>query len=78
METFLWPEHISINTIPINVAVKFGINLIIWGENSQDEYGGPESSQRKELTWEWLLQFAGFVGLRISDIEGMYGLREKT
>ena len=70
-----WPEHISINTIPINIAVKYGINLIVWGENSQDEYGGPEKAAiSKELTWEWLLQFAGFVGLRISDIEGMYGL----
>ncbi len=73
-----WPEHISINTIPINVAVKFGINLIIWGENSQDEYGGPEKAAKaKELTWEWLLQFAGFVGLRVSDVEGMYGLEKK-
>ncbi len=70
-----WPEHISINTIPINIAVKYGINLIVWGENSQDEYGGPEKAAiSKELTWEWLLQVAGFVGLRISDIEGMYGL----
>lgn len=73
-----WPEHISINTIPINVAIKFGINLIIWGENSQNEYGGLEKAAKaKELTWDWLLQFAGFIGLRVSDIEGMYGLEKK-
>ena len=30
------------------MAVKFGINLIIWGENSQDEYGGPEKQPKKK------------------------------
>ena len=35
-----WPEHISINTMPVRVAVQYGIKLIIWGENSQNEYGG--------------------------------------
>ena len=59
-----WPEHISINTIPIRVAVQYGIKLIIWGENSQNEYGGPASASDSDIkTWEWLLQFAGFVGL---------------
>lgn len=73
-----WPEHISINTIPITIALKYDINLIIWGENSQNEYGGPDNAAKaRELTWEWLMQFAGFVGLRISDIEGMYGLEKK-
>ena len=73
-----WPEHISINTIPINVAVRYGINLIFWGENSQNEYGGTEkAANAKELTWEWLLQFADFAGLRISDVEGLYNLEKK-
>jgi len=73
-----WPEHISINTIPITIALKYDINLIIWGENSQNEYGGLDNAAKaRELTWEWLMQFAGFVGLRISDIEGMYGLEKK-
>jgi N-acetyl sugar amidotransferase len=73
-----WPEHISINTIPITIAIKYDINLIIWGENSQNEYGGLDNAAKaRELTWEWLMQFAGFVGLRISDIEGMYGLEKK-
>ena len=73
-----WPEHISINTLPITIAIKYDINLIIWGENSQNEYGGLDNAAKaRELTWEWLMQFAGFVGLRISDIEGMYGLEKK-
>ena len=73
-----WPEHISINTIPITIALKYDINLIIWGENSQNEYGGLDNAAKaRELTWEWLMQFAGFVGLRVSDIEGLYGLEKK-
>lgn len=73
-----WPEHIGINTIPIRVAVQYGIRLVIWGENSQDEYGGPAAaSESKVLTWEWLTQFAGFVGLRVSDVIGMEGISEK-
>tara|TARA_X000000950_G_C13804210_1_gene614881 strand:+ start:143 stop:1264 length:1122 start_codon:yes stop_codon:yes gene_type:complete len=73
-----WPEHISINTIPIRVAVQYGIKLIIWGENSQNEYGGPASASDSDIkTWEWLLQFAGFVGLRTSDLIGVDGLRKR-
>lgn len=73
-----WPEHISINTIPIRVAVQYGIKLIVWGENSQNEYGGPAAATESNvLTWEWLLQFAGFVGLRVSDVIGMEGIEKK-
>lgn len=73
-----WPEHISINTIPIRVAVQYGIKLIVWGENSQNEYGGPAAATESNvLTWEWLLQFAGFVGLRVSDVIGMEGITKR-
>lgn len=73
-----WPEHISINTIPIRVAVQYGIKLIVWGENSQNEYGGPAAATESNvLTWEWLLQFAGFVGLRVSDVIGMEGISKR-
>ena len=37
----MWPNHIGIFTIPIMFAVKFNIPLVVWGENSQQEYGGP-------------------------------------
>jgi N-acetyl sugar amidotransferase len=36
---FQWPEHIGIFTIPVQIAVKFQIPLIIWGENPELEYG---------------------------------------
>jgi len=64
-----WPEHISIFTIPVIFAVKFNIKLIIWGENSQNEYGGPASSvDNNILDRNWLENFGGLIGLRESDI----------
>ena len=33
-----WPEHVSIFTVPVRIAVQFNIQLIIWGENPQHEY----------------------------------------
>jgi len=73
-----WPEHISINTVPVRAAVQFGVPLIVWGENSQNEYGGPASARESNvLTWEWLLQFAGFIGLRTSDVIGQEGITKK-
>lgn len=64
-----WPEHISIFTVPIIFAVKFNIKLIIWGENSQNEYGGPASSvDNYILDRSWLENFGGLIGLRESDI----------
>jgi N-acetyl sugar amidotransferase len=64
-----WPEHISIFTIPVIFAVKFNIKLIIWGENSQNEYGGPASSvDNYILDRNWLENFGGLIGLRESDI----------
>ena len=38
-----WPEHVGIFTAPIRVAVNYNVPLLIWGENSQFEYGGPAS-----------------------------------
>lgn len=33
------PMHMGIFNIPMNVALKFDIPLVIWGENSAQEYG---------------------------------------
>lgn len=64
-----WPEHVGIFTIPVRAAVQFGVPLIIWGENSQNEYGGPAAaSENNILTRRWLEEFGGLLGLRVSDI----------
>jgi len=74
----MWPNHIGIFTIPINIAAKFKIPLIIWGENPQQEYGGPlESIKRNKLTRRWLEEFGGLLGNRIQDMIGVDGLTAK-
>ena len=63
-----WPEHIGIFTAPVRVAVNYNIPLIIWGENSQFEYGGPAAqSENNFLDRNWLEQFQ-MLGHRISDV----------
>jgi len=74
----MWPNHIGIFTIPVMIAVKFGIQLIVWGENSQQEYGGPlESIHNKVLNRRWLEEFGGLLGNRIQDMVGVEGITEK-
>ena len=46
-----------------------GIRLIIWGENPQDEYGGPGAESKNHvLDRRWLEEFGGLLGLRVSDL----------
>ncbi len=75
----MWPNHIGIFTIPVMVAVKFNIPLIIWGENPQQEYGGPnlDSVKNRILNRKWLEEFGGLLGNRIQDMVGVQGLTEK-
>jgi N-acetyl sugar amidotransferase len=73
-----WPEHVLIFTTPVRVAVNFGIPLIIWGENSQNEYGGPASNARDTvLTRRWLEEFGGLLGLRVTDLVAQDGIEPK-
>ena len=64
-----WPEHLGIFTIPVRAAVQFNVPLIVWGENSQNEYGGPAASQdSKYLDRRWLEEFGGLLGMRVTDL----------
>jgi len=73
-----WPEHVSIFTIPVRVAVQYKVPLIIWGENSQHEYGGPAAAaENKVLNRRWLEEFGGLLGLRVADLIGLEGIERK-
>ena len=49
------PMHMALFAIPLNVALKFGIPLVVWGENSAFEYG---SAKEEHAGWrmsaDWL------------------------
>ncbi len=73
-----WPEHVGIFTIPVRAAVQFNVPLIVWGENSQNEYGGPASAAENSiLNRRWLEEFGGLLGMRVTDLIGMEGLESR-
>lgn len=73
-----WPEHVGIFTIPVRAAVQYNVPLIIWGENSQNEYGGPAAAaENNVLTRRWLEEFGGLLGMRVTDLIGQEGIEPK-
>ena len=73
-----WQNHLGIFTTVPKMAVNFNIPLIIWGESPQIEYGGPATSKtRNTLDRQWLEEFGGLLGNRISDMIGVDGLTQK-
>lgn len=73
-----WPEHAGIFTVPVRAAVHYNVPLIIWGENSQNEYGGPASvAENNILDRRWLEEFGGLLGLRVTDLIGVDGIEPK-
>jgi N-acetyl sugar amidotransferase len=73
-----WPEHVGIFTIPVRAAVQYNVPLIVWGENSQNEYGGPAAAAGNNvLNRRWLEEFGGLLGMRVSDLIGMDGIEAR-
>ena len=74
-----WPEHVGIFTIPVSISTRYNIPTIIWGENSQNEYGSPDetSASSHKLDRRWLEEFGGLNGFRVNDLIGLEGITEK-
>lgn len=52
------PMHMALFNIPLTIAARFGIPLVVWGENSAFEYGGTEKEQKGfRLDGRWLKRF---------------------
>ena len=73
-----WAEHITIFTIPVRLSCQLKIPLIIWGENSQNENGGPKDKENSiELNRGWLEEFGGLLGLRTDDLPDFLNISHK-
>lgn len=49
------PMHMALFAIPIRLAVDFAIPLVVWGENPQLEFGGPEADRlATDLDLAWI------------------------
>ena len=74
------PMHMALFAIPLTVAARFGIPLVVWGENSAFEYGGrEEESQGFALTDDWLARHGVTHGTTAQDwIDGELSEKDLT
>lgn len=62
------PMHMAIFNIPLKIAVKFDIPLVIYGENSAMEYGSPKEKLKGfSLDDAWLKRFGVMHGTTAKD-----------
>jgi len=62
------PMHLALFNIPLKIAVKFEIPLVVWGENSALEYGGAEEERHGfQLDGAWLKAYGVTHGTTARD-----------
>ncbi|MCI0564622.1 MAG: N-acetyl sugar amidotransferase [Nitrososphaera sp.] len=62
------PMHMALFNIPLKIAVKFEIPLVVWGENSAFEYGGTEDERKGfKLDGRWLKKYGVTYGTTAHD-----------
>ena len=72
------PMHMALFNIPLNIAVKLKVPLVIWGENSAFEYGSEDGGLGGyKLNAAWLAKFGVTHGTTAADWIGD-GFTEKN
>lgn len=62
------PMHMAMFNIPLKIAVKFDIPLVVWGENSAFEYGSEKDEHTGfKLNTSWLKKFGVTHGTSAKD-----------
>ena len=62
------PMHMALFNIPLKIAVRFEIPLVVWGENSAFEYGSTDEAHvGMRLTSDWLRIFGVTDGTTARD-----------
>ena len=65
------PMHLAMFNIPLKIAVRFEIPLVVWGENSAVEYGGTsEIHMGFNLDGNWLHEYGVTHGTSANDWVG--------
>lgn len=73
------PMHMAIFNLPPKIAASFRIPLVVWGENSAFEYGGPEEEWTGfQLNGAWLRRYGVTQGTTAQDWIGTLTRRELT
>lgn len=72
------PMHMALFAIPLDVAARYGVPLVVWGENSAVEYGGADGAARgHRLDGAWLERYGVTGGTTWRDWIGAEGLSER-
>lgn len=72
------PMHMALFAIPLTIAVRFRIPLVVWGENSAVEYGSSDGvGVGQALDAAWLARFGVTGGTTWRDWVGAEGLTER-
>ena len=62
------PMHMAMFNLPLKIAVKFDIPLVVWGENSASEYGGADDALKGfRLDRRWLMKYGVTHGTTADD-----------
>ena len=62
------PMHMALFNIPLKIALKFDIPLVIWGENSASEYGTDDQTLKGfEMNSNWLKKHGVMHGTQAKD-----------
>ncbi len=62
------PMHLAIFAIPLNLAQRLDIPLVVWGENSAFEYGGDKDAEKTfRLDARWLRRYGVTGGTTAKD-----------
>lgn len=74
------PMHLALFNIPLSIAVRFGISLVVWGENSAFEYGSPDEALTGfRLDGMWLQRHGVTHGTTATDwIDGELTAKQLT
>ncbi len=62
------PMHLALFSIPLKIALRFGIPLVVWGENSAFEYGNADEADTGfRLDANWLRTYGVTHGTTAAD-----------
>ncbi|MCK4822947.1 N-acetyl sugar amidotransferase [bacterium] len=73
-----WPCHFGIFAYAVRVAVNYNVPLLIWGESSVEEYGGPAGLRDSGvLDRAYLKTYSGWLGHEIDEVIGEKGIEKR-
>ena len=73
-----WPEHVSIFTVPVRMAVQTqGAAACVGRECTKRIRRTCRRAENNVLDRSWLEEFGGLLGLRVSDFVGLDGITRR-